>query len=262
MSHSQVPPDFEPLSPIRRRRKLLLVSLCVALFFLSAISLQRFVGPLELQPFWSSAYSGPVRVGLQVGHLNSREHPEELARLRLNTGGHWAGVDEVNINLAVAQHLGESLELDGIKVDLLPATIPKGYKADLVLSIHADVSPDESRRGYKSAHFRQPRNSLEPMLKTFIDEAYFYYTGLPDDGNNVSGAMLHYYAFNARRYQHTVDSQTPALIVELGYISNPEDRTFLEDPTNPSFALKRGIMDYLEAQGRLPTVTAENAAED
>ena len=250
------PYDPPPSSPNHKRRKLLLVCLCTASLFLLALSLQQFIASLEWQPFWSSTYSGPVRVGLQVGHLNSREHPEELARLRLNTGGHWAGVDEVDINLAVAQHLSESLELDGVKVDLLPATIPEGYKADLVLSIHADVSPDESRRGYKSAHHRQPRNSLEPLLKTFIDEAYFYYTGLPDDDHNVSGSMLHYYAFNSRRYQHTVSSKTPALIVELGYISNPEDRRFLEDPTNPSFALKRGIMGYLEAQGRLPTVSA------
>src|SRR5690606_4263347 len=102
--------------------------------------------------------AGPVRVGLQVGHLDAEEQPEELAALRVSTGGHWDGVDEVDMNLQVATELAALLEGSGIVVDLLPATIPPHYQADLLLSIHFDASPDEQRNGYKSAHFRPVRN--------------------------------------------------------------------------------------------------------
>ena len=154
-------------------------------------------------------------VGIQVGHLDSGEQPNELARLRYNTGGHWDGVNEVDINQQTALLLHDMLQAEGVEVTLLPATVPPKFRADLFLSIHADSSPEPWRRGYKSAHWRKPRNKLEPDLKRFIDEAYFYYTGLPDDDSNVSGSMLEYYAFN-RAYRHAVSKRTPSLIVELG----------------------------------------------
>lgn len=246
------------------RRKLLLTALVLATVILAGLLAkpQWSLPSLEMRSFRQvyqtlTAYRGPVRVGLQVGHLNVQDHPDELANLRYNTGAHAGGLNEVDVNLAVAQQLKASLELDGIKVDLLPATIPENYKADLLLSLHADASPDAWRRGYKSSHFRTPRNGLEPLLKTFIDEAYFYYSGLPDDDANVSGSMLDYYAFNRRKFRHSVATSTPALLVEMGYLSSSEDRRFLQDPTNPAYALKQGIMAYLDSRNRLPSQLSE-----
>ncbi len=247
-----------------RRRALLGSLLVAALLFLglayqqgAATSLsfgERLDGSVQRV---LNAFRGPVRVGVQIGHLDAGLHPDELANLRFSTGGHWAGVNEVDLNLAVAEHLKTALELSGIQVDLLSATVPRGYRADLLISLHADASPDETRRGYKSAYFsdeRRPtgRNKLESVLKRHIDEAYFYYSGLPDDDPNVSGAMLEYYAFNSYRFRHSASRRTPALIVEMGYLSNPEDMRFLRDPVNPAYALKQGVESYLASQGRLP----------
>ena len=110
-------------------------------------------------------FIGPPRVGVQVGHEEAQNHPEELAALRVNTGGHAGGIDEVDVNRAVAQELARRLEANGVTVDLLPATPPEGYHADLFVSLHADASPDTARRGYKTAYFSPPRNPLEPRLK-------------------------------------------------------------------------------------------------
>lgn len=247
------------------RRRLLLTTLVLASVVLAGLwSKPTFsLADLDINGRLSyvyhavTAYRGPVRVGLQVGHLNVQDHPEELANLRYNTGAHAGGLNEVDINYAVAQQLKASLELDGITVDVLPATVPENYKADLLLSLHADASPDEWRRGYKSSHFRAPRNKLEPDLKTYIDEAYLYYSGLPDDDMNVSGSMLDYYAFNRRKFRHSVATSTPALLVEMGYLSSSEDRSFLQDPTNPAYALKQGIVAYLESRNRLPRTASE-----
>lgn len=194
---------------------------------------------------------GPVRIGIQIGHLNAQDQPDELAALRTSTGAAIGNVTEVGINQAVAEQLKAMLEPKGIIVELIPATVPPGYRADLFIALHADSSLDPSRRGYKSAHFRTPRNPREPLLKQFIDAAYFEHSGLPDDHANVSGAMLGYYAFNHRRFRHSVHPRTPALIVEMGYISNPHDLAFLRDPAGPAYALKQGILAYLEHVGRI-----------
>lgn len=263
-------PSVTPSGLFTTRRRLLLGCLLVAALSFLGLSWQQSAAAGvtlqdRLEATWQRAlhaFRGPTRVGIQIGHLNAAEHPEELASLRYNTGGHWGGVDEVTLNLAVAEHLKAGLEQRGIRVDLLPATVPPSYQADLVLSLHADASPDPARRGYKSAHFtdaryREGRNRLESVLKQFIDQAYFYYSGLPDDDSNVSGAMLQYYAFNHRRFKHSVASSTPAVIVEMGYLSNAEDMRFLNEPVNPAYALRQGILAYLSAQGRLPDVRAE-----
>lgn len=194
---------------------------------------------------------GPVRVGVQVGHLDAALQPDELATLRVSTGAHVDGIDEVEVNLAVAEALAARLTRLGFTVDLLPATVPVGYRSDVLLSIHADASIDAERRGYKSAHFLPARNAREPLLKVVIDRAVFAATGLPDDDRNVSGNMLHYYAFNHRRFQHAAAASTPALLVELGYLSHPDDLAALLQPDVYAEALERGVVAYLRSVGRV-----------
>lgn len=199
----------------------------------------------------ANAIKGPVRIGLQVGHLGAADQPEELASLRTSTGGHWAGVDEVTVNLAVVEALAERLSSLGFEVDVLTATVPVGYAADALIAVHADANPDTSRRGYKSAHLRPARNALEPLLKLAVDRSIFSATRLPDDDRNVSGNMLQYYAFNHRRFAHAAAPRTPALLVELGYLSNDDDRAWLLRPEAFADAIARGLISYLQEIGRL-----------
>src|SRR5690606_3954867 len=119
-------------------------------------------------------------------------------------------------------------------------TIPPGYSADLVLSVHADSSLDADRSGYKSAHFMPARNPREAILKIAIDRAMFGATGMADDDRNVSGNMLRYYAFNSARFRHAVAARTPALLVELGYLSNQGDLRLLTRPDLLAEALEAG----------------------
>lgn len=231
----------------RQRRLLLGLLLGASLFLLLGLSYQRNGGWQGIVNY----FKGPVRVGLQIGHLEVNNHPEELANLRYNTGASVNGINEVDVNLAVAQLLRDMLQNEGITVDMLPATVPPKYKADLFVSIHADSSEDPERRGYKSAVFRYERNKNDVLLKQIIDKNYFYFSGLPDDDTNVSGSMLEYYAFNHQRFKHAVSRRTPAIIVEMGYLSNAEDLDFMEDLVNPAYALKIGILSYLREVGRI-----------
>lgn len=193
---------------------------------------------------------GPARVGLQVGHLEASAQPEELARLRTSTGGHGGGLREVDVNRAVAAALAARLEMRGISVDLLAAKVPARYRADLVVSIHADSSLEAGRRGYKSAVFRPSRNPWDERLKSRLDEAYLGGSRFPDDDANVTGDMLEYYAFNGR-FHHSVARRTPAAIVELGYLSHPLDRELLRRPDRVAALLEEGIVAFLRQRGRV-----------
>lgn len=195
---------------------------------------------------------GPPHVGLQIGHDGAAEQPAELAHLRFNTGGFAGGLSELSVNRSVAAALKQALEARGITVDLLTATPPEGYHADLLLALHADSVQYATRTGYKSAYFDPPRSRLEPQLKSFIDADYLQLTGLPDDTENTTGAMREYYAFNFRSYRHTVHPATPALIVELGYLSNPRDAALLREPGAVADALAEGVVHFLEFRHRLP----------
>ncbi len=264
------------MTPGRGRRRLrrflgvaLLLSLVLWMVLGAAFAARDYVvvhgvpGPLQLvfgdhvrvfrwQVLQEAAnrWRGPVRVGLQVGHLDAGDQPDELEALRVSTGATWDGVDEVEVNLAIAEALAERLREAGIVVDLLPATVPPRYRADLFLSIHVDANPDEDRNGYKSAHFLPARNPAEPLLKLKVDRAVFAATGLSDDDRNVTGHMFRYYAFNNRSYRHALHPRTPGLLVELGYLSNPGDGRLLARPDALAAALTRGVVDYLSEIGR------------
>jgi N-acetylmuramoyl-L-alanine amidase len=203
----------------------------------------------------------PPKVALQIGHEGVVNHPPELRGLRWNTGGYADGVHEVDVNRRVVEQLERRLLALGVDVDILPATPPIGYQADLFISVHADSVRNPNRRGYKSAHFEPPRNALEPRLRAHLDEAYLQASRLADDSINVSPAMREFYAFNHRKYRHSVHPDTPAVIVEMGYISNPNDRAYLSKASEPADALFQGIVNYLREQGRLPEVPARTTIE-
>ncbi|CAA9553988.1 MAG: hypothetical protein AVDCRST_MAG88-963, partial [uncultured Thermomicrobiales bacterium] len=203
------------------------------------------------------------RVGLQVGHLFIDQLPEDQARLRGQTGASAGGYREVDINLAVVQRTAAILEANGVTVDVLPATVPRGYLADAFVAVHCDAPLDGSSgpRGYKLARYR---DSLIPERDDALIEAissrYGLATRLPLDPN-VSRAMTGYYAYNARRYETIISQQTPSTIIELGYLTNPIDRALLVGSQEViSRALADGILTFLNLPLVLPQPVVPEAA--
>ncbi|MGN6810540.1 MAG: N-acetylmuramoyl-L-alanine amidase [Thermomicrobiales bacterium] len=178
------------------------------------------------QPVTSAA---PIhaRVGLQVGHWKAADLPDELAALRSQGGASAAGVNEVDVNLAVARQVAALLTARGVTVDLIPATVPASYRADAFVAIHADANNDAGMRGFKLARFRDSAiPQRDDTLIAAITGAYGVATGLPQDPN-LTRAMTGYYAFNFEDFQHAINQQTPACIIEMGFITNPTDRALL-----------------------------------
>ena len=182
---------------------------------------ERAGGPVPVP----NNHPGPRWVTLQAGHLRNENLPGELRHLLTNTGAFAAGVSEVELNEAVAQKAAQRLIERGYKVELLDATVPVGYTTDLFLAIHADGNVYSSVRGFKAV---APWNSV-PASDDFVGFLYEEYgkaTGLPTDPM-TSVAMANYYAFNPWRYLHAVTPDVPSALLEMGFVTNAEDRKVL-----------------------------------
>jgi N-acetylmuramoyl-L-alanine amidase len=188
------------------------------------------------------------RVGLQAGHWRSIELPDELRRLRGNGGTSGGGVAEWELNLEVARRAARRLEAEGIVVDLLPATIPPGYQADAFVAIHADGDATRRLSGYKLA--RATRSLIpeqDDRLLAALSETYAAATGLGWDPH-VSRNMTGYYAFSSRRFTHAIAPTTPAVILEMGFMTNASDLRFmLNNQETLAAGISRGVYRFLEA---------------
>jgi N-acetylmuramoyl-L-alanine amidase len=72
-------------------------------------------------------------------------------------------------------------------------------------------------------------------------------TGMDYDAEHVTRQMTGYYALNWTRYQHATSPFTPAAIIELGFLSNADDRNLLVNkPQVIAGALVNGILKFLD----------------
>jgi N-acetylmuramoyl-L-alanine amidase len=211
-------------------------------------------------------------VGIQAGHWNIGQLPEEQARLRNDTGTRWGPLREVDVNLRIAEVTADLLRSAGVTVDLLPAMVPPGYDADAFVAIHADGGANGTIRGWKIAAPRRA-SAASRILRDSIARAYGAVTALPEDRYGVTFNMRGYYAFSWTRYDHAVGPATPSAIIETGYLTSAADRgVIVDDPREAATGIAVGIMAYLSERAGLPplalvplsfpplVVSADNAA--
>lgn len=191
---------------------------------------------------------GPAKVALQVGHWKNDEIPEELHRLRGNTGASGGGKTEWEVNYQIAVLTEEILESNGVIVELLPATVPKKYWADVFVAIHADGNNDTGKSGFKAAApYRDLTGNANELLK-FVEQEYALSTNLEKDPN-ITRNMRGYYAFGWWRYDHAVHPMTTSIILETGFLTSPSDRIIIVDsPQLSASGLASGIILYLKSQ--------------
>lgn len=189
---------------------------------------------------------GPPKVVLQVGHWKNEEVPDELHKLRGNTGASGGGKTEWEVNYDIATRTKALLEPRGITVELVPATVPPHTWADAFVAIHADGNLDPDKSGYKASTPRRDLTGDADELLSAVETAYEQATGLKKDPN-VTRNMRGYYAFSWWRYKHAVHPLTPSIILETGFLSSPADRKLLVDNPQPSAeGLAEGLINYLE----------------
>jgi N-acetylmuramoyl-L-alanine amidase-like protein len=205
-----------------------------------------FRAPLPPTPLWDPP--GPKHVGLQAGHWLLDQTPPELGRLQGGSAG--GGKQEWEVNLDVAQRAAGILSAQGFTVDVLPATPPVNYQAHLFLAIHADGDTSGNLHGFKIA---APAFSAIPEMDTTLVDTlnrdYAATTGLSRDDEHISRRMTYYYAFNSRRYCHSVAAGVPQAIIEAGFLTNAADRQLLlGDPDTVAHGIAAGITDFLSSE--------------
>lgn len=199
----------------------------------------------SIEPTPTARLAGtPLRVGLQVGHWKSNELPDELARLRTSTGAYVNGRSEAEVNLDVALRTAKLLQQVGIVVDVLPATVPPKYDADAFVALHADGSTSGAARGFKLATPWRTSRASQHLLDVMTAE-YAAATGMPQD-DAITFNMRGYYAFSYRRHEHAIAKTTPAVIVEMGFMTSAADREILfGKPDTIAIGIANGIIRYL-----------------
>lgn len=206
--------------------------------------------------------AGPPRVGIQVGHWKNADMPDELENLERNTGATWNGMLEAEVVLVISKLIQDRLQASGIEAELLPATVPPGYVADVFLSIHADGNVNTGINGFK---FAAPRRDYAGTSQTLVDIMYDTYgaaTGLRSDGS-VTRRMTAYYAFNWPRYEFAIHPFTPAVIVETGFLTSPVDRAIiLNQPDRAAKGVADAVIAFLQTDNteRAPLPTEFTAA--
>jgi hypothetical protein len=197
---------------------------------------------------------GPKRVGIQAGHWLTREVPDDLGRLRTQTGTSSGGYTEWELNLDVAGRVAELLTGFGIEAEVLPTTVPPCYQAHVFLSIHADGDLSGVLNGFKVARASgSPIPTVDDALVAALNERYAEATGLLRDDQHISRRMLNYYAFNSRRYRNTIAPGVPSAIIETGFLTHWRDRLFLTQQTDRVAAgIANGILQFLGLTERIP----------
>jgi hypothetical protein len=193
---------------------------------------------------------GPRRVGIQAGHWMTENVPPELQRLDNQTGASWDGINEMDINLDIAQRVATLLRSKGLAVDVLPTTIPAGYVADAVVALHADSDGSGDNSGFKMAHSTR-RSPYEDQLMNDVRDEYAAATGLDWDPVHITRSMTQYYLFAWNRYRSSTSPFTPSVILEMGYVSNDGDRALMIDQADiVATGIANGILRFL---GEVPS---------
>ncbi len=191
----------------------------------------------------------PAKVAIQAGHYMNDELPSELERLRDNDGSAGGGKHEWEVNLAISEEIKSILNENGIEAEILPATIPPRYWADVFIAIHADGSENTSKRGFKIAKPWRDFSGKADRLISFLRDEYQEETGFSWD-DNITQNMRGYYAFSWWKFEHAIHPMTTAVIFETGFLTNYYDRQIIvNQPDIAAQAIAKGVMRYLESEG-------------
>ena len=151
------------------------------------------------------------------------------------------GLTEAEVNYNVAVEVVNLLERRGIQADLLDEfdSRLKDYRANALVSIHADSCDIPGATGFKAARVTNSAiPQAEDALVACINKEYAAYTGLPQHPASITDNMTNYHAFNE------IAPSTPGAIIETGFLL--DDRVLLEQrPKVVARGIAAGILCFL-----------------
>jgi N-acetylmuramoyl-L-alanine amidase len=173
----------------------------------------------------------PPKVGIVAGHYGS------------DSGAVCPdGLQEVEINLAIAERVVALLRRRGYQVELLGELDEAifGYQADAFVSLHADSCDVPGASGFKVArvtHSAVPEE--EDRLVECLWNEYEKWTGLARHEDSITPHMRQYHAFRK------IAPDTPGAIIEMGFML--DDRNILlYEQEKVARGVASGVICFLE----------------
>ena len=152
------------------------------------------------------------------------------------------GLQEVEINLAIAEKVVSLLKRKGYQVELLGEFDEAilGYQADVFVSLHSDSCDIPGASGFKVARVT---NSAVPEEEDRLVEClwneYEKWTGLARHEDSITLHMRQYHAFRK------IDPDTPGAIIEMGFML--DDRNILlYEREKVARGIASGVICFLE----------------
>ncbi len=163
------------------------------------------------------------------------------------------GVIEQYVNLSVATQLAALLEAGGYEVkqyrtttteNVLPgksadltnrARMANEWGADYFVSIHTNSSPNPAANGFEAYIYRLG-NKAQPLAESIV-KSFVSRLGSKDNG------------VHAANFAVLRQTRMPAVLLELGYLSNPTEALNLNSPawrTAAAEAIYAGIYNYVK----------------
>lgn len=179
-----------------------------------------------------------VPVAVSVGEKEVKTVVVDAGHGGMDSGvSSGSGVKESDIVLLIAKALGEYLEGGGFKVvytrknqsalvggrfvkktDMQRrAEIIKKAKPSLVISLHLNSFSDKSRKGIQVFFGDESSRDFAHIAQDNLNKKF----NVPDAGRNFSVLKADKYILN--------ESPCPAVIIECGFLSNPDDEKNLID---------------------------------
>jgi N-acetylmuramoyl-L-alanine amidase len=190
---------------------------------------------------------GIPRIGIVAGHWWLGEDGQQS----LDVGavcdeGTPNELTELEINLDIAQRVVHELSRAGYQTDLLQEWEDRlyGYRADVLLSIHADACLYPEASGFKVARVADSHvPEIEDRLVACLVEKYGARTGLDFHAGSITADMAQYHTF------YEIHPNTPGAIIEVGFML--ADRSLLlQRPDLVAQGIVDGILCFLEGEGR------------
>ncbi|NUM43222.1 MAG: N-acetylmuramoyl-L-alanine amidase [Anaerolineales bacterium] len=178
--------------------------------------------------------------------------------------GHWGndsgavcpdGLQEVQVNLIVANLVRDQLIAEGFDVDLLEEFDARltSYRALALVSIHADSCDyiNDQATGYKvAAALASPNPEKAGRLTACIRDRYFKATGMSYHSGSITADMTSYHAFDE------IAPETPAAIIEIGFL-NLDRQILTQYPESIADGIAQGILCYIRNEDASDSVTPE-----
>ena len=118
---------------------------------------------------------------------------------------------------------------------------------DMFISIHCDSSKSASAMGTSAYYYRAYSQPLAKAIHESLVNAYKtqIYKDAPAEITSKISRGANFYAFRVARVE-----ECPAILIEYGFVSNPDECAILQTPANRNIlaeATVQGIKNYISA---------------